>query len=206
MPGSWLGGNGSLRCRRREAGRGPAVLPGFPPAARRRVERILQAGAIELHLGSAVTAIESGGLRRADGAMIACDAVILATGVAALPWLRDSGLATDASGFVAVDACLQSLSHPGVFAAGDMAAMAGHALAKAGVFAVRQGPVLAENLFRICRGQPLRRYRPQSAALALIATGARHAVAARGSFAAEGGWLWWLKDGIDRRFMRRYRL
>ena len=39
----------------------------------------------------------------------------------------------------------------------------------------------------------------------MIGTGDKHAVASRGPFAAEGAYLWRLKDWIDRRWMRRYR-
>ncbi|MGG2362362.1 FAD-dependent oxidoreductase, partial [Salmonella enterica] len=84
------------------------------------------------------------------------------------PWLRDSGLAVDGRGFVAVDAMLRSTSHPAVFAAGDCAAFTPRPLAKSGVYAVRQGPVLAGNLRRALRAEPLRPYRPQRHFLTLI--------------------------------------
>ena len=78
-------------------------------------------------------------------------------------------------------------------------------LAKAGVFAVRQGPILAENLRRAALGRPLVRYRPQRRWLALITTGERYAVASWGPIGVAGRWVWRWKDAIDRRFMARYR-
>src|SRR5207253_8930642 len=53
-------------------------------------------------------------------------------------------------------------------------------------------------------GREPRRAVPQRQALALIGTGDARAVASRGPFAAYGRSLWWLKDWIDRRWMRRY--
>ena len=82
--------------------------------------------------------------------------------------------------------------------------MPAHPREKAGVYAVRQGPPLAANLRRALAGKASRRAVPQRRGLALIGTGDRRAVASRGRFAAEGAYLWRLKDRIDRRWMRRY--
>jgi selenide,water dikinase len=131
---------------------------------------------------------------------------VWATGAAALPWLRGLGVALDAAGFVAVNESLQSISDERVFAAGDCATMIGHPRPRSGVFAVRQGPPLAENLRAALAGRPLARYVPQEHALALISAGDRYAVASRGGWQAEGRALWRLKDWIDRRWMRQYQL
>jgi selenide,water dikinase len=127
------------------------------------------------------------------------------TGAAAPAWPRASGLQTDAAGFIAVDTHLQSLSHPGVFAAGDIASMQDTPRPKSGVYAVRQGPPLTENLRRALRGEPLVEYHPQARALALISAGDRYAVASYGPFALSGAWVWRWKDRIDSAFMQRYR-
>jgi selenide,water dikinase len=104
-----------------------------------------------------------------------------------------------------VASTLESVSHPRVFAAGDVSSFAPRPLPKAGVFAVRQGPVLADNLRRAALGQALKAYRPQRHWLVLISTGEHYAIGARSGVGFEGGWVWTLKDWIDRRFMSRYR-
>ncbi|HEY2538828.1 MAG TPA: selenide, water dikinase SelD, partial [Stellaceae bacterium] len=109
------------------------------------------------------------------------------------------------AGFVAIDETLRSLGDPRIFAAGDVATMPAHPREKAGVYAVRQGPPLAANLRRELAGAKLRRAVPQKRGLALIGTGDKHAIASRGPLAAQGAYLWRLKDWIDRRWMRRYR-
>ena len=75
---------------------------------------------------------------------------------------------------------------------------------KSGVYAVRQGPVLAANLLAYAAGRALERYVPQPRSLALISAGDRYAVASRGIFAAQGRWVWRWKDRIDRAFMAKY--
>jgi NADH dehydrogenase FAD-containing subunit len=102
------------------------------------------------------------------------------------------------------------MSHPQVFATGDCASWPGHALPKAGVHAVRMGPVLAGNLRAALLGPAdagvLKAHRPQRHFLALLATGDGRAIASRGPFGAEGAWAWRWKDRIDRRFLRQFEL
>ena len=144
-------------------------------------------------------------LHTANGTAHAMDEVLWVTEAGAQSWLADSGLATDDAGFVAVHPTLESTSHPGVFAAGDCAAVLAHPREKAGVFAVRQGPPLAGNLRRALCARPLKAFRPQRRYLSLISTGDRRAVATRGgSLVLDGRWVWRWKDWIDRRFMRKF--
>jgi NADH dehydrogenase FAD-containing subunit len=131
--------------------------------------------------------------------------IIWAVAAGAPHWIADSGLATDRGGFIAVNDALQSVSHPDVFAAGDIASLLNHAVPKSGVYAVRHGPVLAGNLLATLTGRPLAVHVPQRRALALINTGGHHAVAAWGPLAFSGRWVWRWKDRIDRRFVAKYR-
>jgi selenide,water dikinase len=160
---------------------------------------------VAVHLGSAVERVEPGRLHLAGGGMLEAGVIIWATGASAPSWPKRSGLAVDDRGFIRVDERLQSISHPCVFAAGDIASVDGHRRPKNGVYAVRAGPPLAANLRRALTGQALAAWTPQKRALALISTGDRYAVASRGGLALEGSWVWRWKNRIDRRFIRRYR-
>jgi len=183
---------------------GPEILPGIGGRARRDLDRRLSRAGIELHGGRAVSSVDQTGVILDDGARLEFDMVIWATGAIAPPWLSDTGLATDTRGFLAVDEHLRSISHPAVFAAGDAAMIEGTKLPRSGVYAVRQGVVLADNLRWELLGRPTRSFKPQRRFLRLIATGPRHAVATRGGLAVSGEWAWRWKDWIDRRFMTRY--
>ena len=180
------------------------LLPAHNAATRARFARILAARGIDVVLGRAVTRVEPGRLVLEDGEVVAADEILWVTSAAAESWPAEAGLDVDGEGFIRVDDFLRSTSHADVFACGDVAAMVNHQRPKAGVFAVRQGPPLAENLRRALTGRPLRAFRPQRAWLSLISTGDAYAVASRGRLAVEGRWVWRAKDWIDRRWMRKY--
>ena len=211
---------------------GTEVLSRKPPRVRAAFARVLAERDVRVHLDARVDRVTPGALHAAgltggaeagagDGTVSAAgypcvlhtaggavhefDEVLWVTAAGAQGWLAASGLATDEDGFAAVHPTLESTSHPGVFAAGDCAAVLEHPREKAGVFAVRQGPPLEKNLRRALRGLPLKPFAPQRRYLSLISTGDRSAVATRGgALVFEGDWVWRWKDWIDRRFMRKF--
>lgn len=184
-----------------------APLPGAPPRARALARAALAEAGVETLFGVAALRREGGRLALSDGSAIDVSEVLWATGAVAPPLLAASGLACDARGCVRVGADLRSVSDPHVFAAGDCATLEGQALPKAGVWSVRAGPVLAENLRRAVAGRTLRRWRPQRHALAILGTGGGRAIAWRSGspgFVLSGRLAWRWKDRIDRRFMAMY--
>ena len=181
------------------------ILPTHNERVREKFTRILRERGVQVHLNHRVIEVKPDGLVCSPGETIACDAALWVTTASAPPWIGESGLQTDADGFVALNDCLQSFSHPFVFAAGDVAAVVNHPRPKSGVFAVRQGPPLTNNLRRALHGEALLPFHPQTPFLSLISTGDRYAVASRGDWALEGKWVWRWKNWIDRRWIRRYR-
>lgn len=180
------------------------ILPTHNRSVRRKFGRILDQRAIAVHRSERVVHLGSSGLRTANGWKGTFDEVVWVTRARAERWVAEAGLATDAEGFARVDECLRSISHPNVFAAGDVAVVDPHPRERAGVFAVRQGPPLERNLRRVLLGKAAKPFRPQSKFLGLISTGDQYAVASRGSWSVEGAWAWKWKDWIDRRFMAKY--
>ena len=180
------------------------LLPGLPAAARSRLLAALQRAGVDTATGATVQHAADGELAAADGRRWPADHVLWLTGARAPDWPRAAGLATDADGFIAIGRTLQSTSHSAVFAAGDVANVVGALRPKSGVYAVRQGPALAANMRRFALGEPLRRYRPQRRALAIVGLANGRAVAARGHWHLAGAWVWRWKQWLDRRFMRRF--
>ncbi len=181
------------------------ILPSHSPRVRARVERVLKGRGIEIYRTETAAEVTPKSVRCASGLELAYDTLVWTTQAAPAPWLRESGLAVDEGGFVRVNECLQSMSHPFVFAAGDVASLAENPRPKSGVFAVREGPYLARNLRNAAAGRPLEVFHPQKRHLSLISTGDRGAIASRGGWSAQGAWVWRWKDRIDRKWMERYR-
>jgi len=178
-------------------------LSGMPLRTRNTAARLLAQRGIRWLGSRRASQIEDALIAFEDGEPLPCDACLISTGTAAPAWPAAAGLATDERGFIRVGPTLQSLSHASVFAAGDVAAYA-EARPKSGVYAVRAGPVLADNLRAHCEGRTLREWTPQARALYLISTGDCHALATWGRWSWSGRWMWRWKDHIDRQFMRRF--
>jgi len=181
-----------------------SILPTHNRRVRRSFERVLTERQVVIHTDSEVTQVSDRGLQTQGGTLLEMDEIVWVTQAGGAPWLRQTGLALDADGFIEVNDHLQSLSDPAVFAAGDIATLVSRPLPKAGVFAVRQAKPLAANLRRSVLDEPLLSYRPQRKWLALISTGDRHAVASHGHLSWHGDWVWRWKDWIDRRFMDKF--
>ena len=180
------------------------IMPAFPAGMARRFERILGERGVRVHCGAEATLVYEGGLELNNKRQLSLDEVLWVTGASAPTWPRESGFDVDDSGFIRVNESLQSTSHADIFAAGDIVHMINHPRPKAGVFAVRQGKPLADNLRRVLLNRPLKAFTPQKTLLALVSTGDKYAIASKGQWHFEGAKLWAWKDRIDRRWMLKY--
>ena len=173
------------------------LLPGMASGAASAAHAALAAAGVTLHLG-----VDFDPTLHCAAANT-YPVVLWAAGAQAQHWPQRSGLATDAQGFIAVDAQLRSLSHPEVHAAGDCAAWV-QPLPKSGVYAVRMGPVLTRNL-RAALGQgSAATYTPQRRTLALLSTADGRAIASWGPLSAQGRWVQRWKQRTDRAFLQRH--
>lgn len=180
------------------------ILPTHNDGVRQRFRRVLDKRGVQVHNNTPVERVSAGRLHLAGDREEAMDEILWVTQAGGAAWLKETGLALDASGCIKVNNQLQSLTDPVIFAAGDIATMVDQPREKAGVFAVRQGRPLADNLRRAVQGKALRPYRPQKKWLALISTGDRYAVASRGQLGFAGAWVWRWKNWIDQRFMAKF--
>lgn len=184
---------------------GHHILPGYHPALARRIEAAARERGLRTLVDTAVVAVEEHGVRLEDGKSLDSDLTFWVTGAAALPIFRGSDLPLCDRGFARTRPTLQVEGHDHIFAVGDCATLTDQPnRPRAGVYAVRMGPYLIENLERLQTGQRLLRYRPQGDFLALLNLGDGRAAGAKWGAAFEGRWVMRLKDRIDRRFMERF--
>ncbi len=183
---------------------GPEVGAGYRAGVRERVLRRLRREGIQV-LREPCVGIDAQGVHLGNGALLRCDVPLLAIGTHAPAWLEGSGLALCGQGHVLVNRYQQSVSHPNVFAAGDVASRSDAPHARSGVHAVRAGPPLAHNLLAALSQQPLKAHRVPRRTLNLLSCGPGHAIASWGPWHAEGAWVWRWKDRVDQRFVASYR-
>ena len=184
--------------------RSERLVPTLPKRASRLITKALEKAGIHLYLNCPAKAVTAAGLTLEDGRQIQAAHRFLVTETRPPDWLKDSGLALDDRGWLAVGPTLQSLSHERIFAAGDIAGLTGQPREKAGVFAVRAGPVLTRNIRALIAGKPLQNWRAQRHWLGLIGLADGRALAVRGSFVAASPLFWHWKKQIDKRFMQRF--
>ncbi len=178
------------------------LLHDHAPVVRERARSALLRAGIELFEGRAHA--DDGSLLLTSGQRLMPDWVIAATGAYAPAWLRTSGLQLDDDGFIGTDSFLRSVSHPNVFATGDISSRTDIKLPRSGVHAVKAGPVLVHNLLAATTQGEMLPYLPRKHSLYIMASGKGIGIASWGGWAGEGKWVWRWKDFIDRRFMGQF--
>jgi NADH dehydrogenase FAD-containing subunit len=183
---------------------GQRLLADFDPAVRGKAVRGLVRLGIRLVEGQRVEDAEARSVRTTSGERRPCDFLFMAVGVQPSPLFRDSGLPVGPDGGLLVNRYLQSVAHPGIFGGGDCIRFEPQPIARVGVYAVRQNPVLLQNLRRALAGGELIAFTPQKEYLLAFNMGDGTAVVRWKALAFDGRLGFLLKDYLDRSFMRRF--
>jgi NADH dehydrogenase FAD-containing subunit len=182
------------------------LLKQFIPAVRRKALAKLKQLGVRVMENAPLSAVDDHSLLLASGKQVACDILFPAVGTHPAPLIKASGLAVDDSGGLLVNHHLQSVSHPDVFGGGDCIAFQPRPLARVGVYAVRQNPILHHNLGAALEDRPLEKFEPQQDYLLILNMGDGTGILNRGRLTFGGRPAFWLKHLIDERFMRRFQL
>jgi NADH dehydrogenase FAD-containing subunit len=182
------------------------LLKQFEAAVRRKALAKLRRIKVRVLENAPLSAVDQNALLLTTGQRVDCDFLFAAVGTRPHPLIRAGGLAVDDSGGLLVNQHLQSISHANVFGGGDCIAFQPRPLARVGVYAVRQNPVLHHNLAAALEDRPLTDFAPQGEYLLILNMGDGTGILNRGRWTF-GGWpAFWLKHIIDTRFMRRFQL
>ena len=184
--------------------RASRIGSGLTSSTQQLIEDQLKEKEISLITGRAVTAVLEGALRLETQRLVETDLILWTTGAVAPPLLDKLPLEKDDRGFLATKPTLQSLSSDAIYAVGDTGTIIGNETEKAGVFAVRQGPILWRNIQNAMSDRHFAPYEPQRDYLKLINTADGKTIASRKGKGFYAKWCWWLKDRIDRKFMEMY--
>lgn len=186
--------------------RGSRALKGRPEKVSTMALQAAADAGVVVHTEFDVVDVKTDSVHARDGRSVALDEIIWCAAAKAPAWPKQAGFDTDQRGFVLTNAFLQSLNHDFAFATGDIGTQEATPSDKAGVFAVRQAPILYQNIRRYLLNKKLKPYKPQTDFLSLMATGKKSAIGSRGPVCVQGAWVWRLKDFIDQKFMNRFQL
>lgn len=178
------------------------LLPNHNNWVQNQISKILKAKNIQVYLNTSIVEILENQVICKSSFKIPSDYTFLVTQASAPEWIKNSGLTINNQGFILIKNTLQSVSHSHIFATGDIATMENYPRPKAGVFAVRQGKPLAQNLQRMLINKSLKPYIPQEKYLSLIGTGDKTAIASWGNLGGESPLFWLWKNYLDNQFMK----
>ena len=183
---------------------GDRIFEQFAPATARKAARLLRARRVDVHLRARVNRVENGVVITDQGERFAFDFLVNAAGLEPSALLRESGLPVGPDGGLRVNRFLQAVGHPSIFGGGDCVAFAERPLARIGVYAVREAPVLFHNLLASLgrsRRASLRAFKPQRSFLLILNLGDGTGLAVWRRVSWHGRAAFWLKDFLDRRFL-----
>lgn len=185
---------------------GRKLLGGLPEKVQRMAFQSLSGRAIGVTEGTHVKEMGQNRIRLTDGSSYSFDLVFMALGVQPSGIFRDSGIPTGPDGGLLVNSFLQSKAHPEMFGGGDCVSFADRPLAKVGVYAVRQNPILLPNLLAALEGREMKAFMPQKDYMLILNMGNGRGILWKKNFLWEGRLAFLLKDYIDRKFMRRFQV
>lgn len=178
------------------------LLSDFPEKGGRLAEEYLRKIGVEILHNTYVWRFDDRVAVTGDGREIPFDVMEISTGFSAPQTYERSGLATGPDGSLWVNERLQSITDPRIFGGGDTIAFRGTPLKRVGIYAVRQGPFVYENLVACVKGEPLKTFKPQQLLLYIVNMGGGYGLLMWGKVIFLNRLAWRIKNGIDMRFIR----
>lgn len=204
---------GNAAAAAREAGQGARVsvyagshfLSRMPSRVADACRQEVRRAGINVVEGTYVRSVTTGRVELEDERVFGHDVIFLALGVKPSPLFASSDLPMGLDGGLLVNDRLQCVGVPEVFGGGDCIWYMPRPLDKVGVYAVRENPVLADNLLAQMEGRALRSFDPGGSYLLIFNVGGGRAVLHKSGLLFSGRFAFRIKDFIDRKFMKQFK-
>lgn len=183
---------------------GRSILPHHPAGVQQRAATSLAARSIKVMKNSRIAEIKTGQLTDAQGTEYDVDLIFVAVGVRPNKVLGNSGIPIGPQGGMLVNRYLHSTKYKNIFGGGDCIDFQDRPLDKVGVYAVRQNPILKHNLMAYLTGERLHAFEPDGKYLLIFNLGDNTGILSKWSLVLGGRLAFFIKDWIDRRFMRTF--
>ncbi len=185
---------------------GRRLLSSFPEKVRKVAIQALSYRGIQIEEGANVQRFEERKAVLEDGSEFPYDFTLLAWGIKPSPLCKESGLPTDKEGGLFVNEYLQSIEYPEIFGGGDCICFQQRPLDKVGVYPVRENPILYHNLLAAVTGGEMKSFEPQKNYLLIFNLGDGTGLFWKGNWVWKGKLGFFLKDYIDRKFMKNFQV
>ncbi len=185
---------------------GSQLLANVADKAAELARKSLQARGVEVLERVKVVESRNSKLILSNGSIIDYDIVFSAMGVKPSRIFADSGLPVGKDGGLLVNQFLQSPKYPEMFGGGDCIFFEKEPLDKVGVYAVRQNPILRDNLTAALNGGELKAFEPQKIYMLIFNMGDGTGIFMRKNFVWQNRLMFKLKDYIDRKFMKEFQV
>lgn len=183
---------------------GSRLMSRFPDKIRNMAYRSLQKRGIEIIEHDYTKEVTHGKIILESGAVHEADLLFLAVGVKPSTIFKESGLPVGPDNGLLVNKYLQCPEYPEIFGGGDCIYFKDQPLDKVGVYAVRENPVLYHNLMASLEGGDLMPFDPGGSYLLIFNVGGGRGILGKNSLMFDGRLAFWIKDYIDRKFMRKF--
>ena len=183
---------------------GKKVMGGFSPSVQAIVRRTFKQHGIAIDETGYAQRVDDGTITLDSGKQHEADIIFLATGVKPSKVFAESGMATGPDGGLPVNDYLQSTEFDTIFGGGDCIHFTPRPLAKVGVYAVRENPILLHNVRARLDDLPLNKFNPGGSYLLIFNLGRNIGALEKGPFTWGGKISFAVKDYIDRKFMKEF--
>lgn len=172
---------------------GNSLLPGLPKKMGDYSAKHLRKRGVEIVTGDGVASADDGGITLASGRRIECATIVWSAGIAPSATIANARLPRTKRGAIVVDRTMRVEGLDDVWALGDCAAIpngAGGFYPPTAQHAIREGPVVADNVLASLRGKPLAPFSFTSLGM-MASLGGRRAVAQLPGDRVLTGWPAW---------------